>query len=158
MSLCGFPTHPTSRGGGVAGSSTLHECAQLCVTAREHRTWEICHVCCKQAAICLGGTVPHPPRSVYANTFLTNSCGKARSEPRIRGQLTGSVQGPSGLSTAACPNNLHTGTQPRNQLEDRDSQARRSFRKRRSSCGTSTIQTRRPGIQGFWNTTRPNYR
>lgn len=116
--MCGFPTHPTSRGGNAAGSSTMHECAELCVTAREHRTWEICHVYHKQAAICLGGTVPRPSRSVYANTFLTNSCGKARSETRIRGQLTGPGQGPSGLSTAACPNSLHTGTQARNQLED----------------------------------------
>ena len=129
--LCGFPTHPTSHGGDMAGSSKMDECAQVCVTAREHCTWQICHFYSKQAAICLGGTSPRPPRFIYADTFLINSCGKEHSEPRILGKLTSTVQSPSGLSIAAGPN-LHTGTQPRNQLEDSSSGARRSFCKRRS--------------------------
>ena len=120
-----------SRGGDLAGSSQMDECAQVCVTARELRTLQICHFYSKQAAIRLGGTSPRPPRSIYANTFLINSCGKERSEPSILGKLTSTVQSPSGLSIAACPN-LHTGTQPRNRLEDSNSQARRSFCKRRS--------------------------
>ena len=129
--LCRVPTHPMSRGGDLAGSSQMDECAQVCVTARELRTLQICHFYSKQAAIRLGGTSPRPPRSIYANTFLINSCGKERSEPSILGKLTSTVQSPSGLSIAACPN-LHTGTQPRNRLEDSNSQARRSFCKRRS--------------------------
>ena len=120
-----------SRGGDLAGSSQMDECAQVCVTARELCTLQICHFYSKQAAICHGGTSPRSPTSIYANTFLINSCGKERSEPRILGKLTSTVQSPSGLSIAACPN-LHTGTQRRNRLGDSNSQARRSFCKRRS--------------------------
>ena len=129
--LCGLPTRPMSHGGDMACSSKMDECAQVCVTAGEHHTWQICHFYSKQAAICLGGTSPCPPGSVYADTFLINSYGEEHAEPRLLGKLTSTVQSPSGLSVAAGPS-LHTGTRPRNRLEDSSSRARRSFCKRRS--------------------------